>query len=150
MKLTVYNPITKSSHTEDLPITLEQYNLWRSGTHIQKAMPNLSADQREFLISGTIPGDWDKIFTAEERDKEPEERKYFQRTTIRFKVGNVPIEFKIISNITSLGLSIDAAVINWSARTSEYTAKSFCDYVKSKDINTICMSEDEYQNLDEH
>ena len=39
---------------------------WRSGTLIQEAMPNLNADQREFLISGTTPAEWDAMFSEGE------------------------------------------------------------------------------------
>lgn len=34
------------------PITVDQYSDWINGTLIQHAMPNLSADDRELLISG--------------------------------------------------------------------------------------------------
>jgi len=39
---------------------------WRAGTLIQVAMPNLNADQREFLISGTTPAEWDAMFSGGE------------------------------------------------------------------------------------
>tara|TARA_Y100000310_G_C20704127_1_gene833257 strand:- start:7346 stop:7501 length:156 start_codon:yes stop_codon:yes gene_type:complete len=45
----------------DLPITKEQFNDWRSGTLIQNAMPNLTSDEREFVISGITPGQWDEL-----------------------------------------------------------------------------------------
>lgn len=37
---------------------LERY---RQGSFIQDAMPSLSSNDREFLISGTGPGYWDKL-----------------------------------------------------------------------------------------
>lgn len=46
----------------DLPVTEEQIEKWRSGTLIQKAMPHLTAEEREFLISGTTPADWAEMF----------------------------------------------------------------------------------------
>ena len=50
------SPLTGEMNDLDLPITLEQYHRWRSGDLIQNAFPNLTADQREFLKTGTIPG----------------------------------------------------------------------------------------------
>lgn len=35
---------------------------YRSGQLIQDAMPSVSLDEREFLISGTCPACWDKLF----------------------------------------------------------------------------------------
>ena len=39
---------------------------WRSGTLIQEAMPNLNADQREFLISGMTDEEWTECWGEEE------------------------------------------------------------------------------------
>ena len=36
--------------------------LYEAGAYIQDAFPNLSADQREQIISGTHPKCWDYIF----------------------------------------------------------------------------------------
>ncbi len=60
MKITKRHPFENRSVTMDLPITPEQWNLFRSGVAVQKALPHLSADEREFLISGIPPGEWDK------------------------------------------------------------------------------------------
>lgn len=35
---------------------------WQSGTVIQRAMPHLSADEREFIMTGITPSEWDEIF----------------------------------------------------------------------------------------
>jgi len=37
---------------------------------IQEAFPELSADDREMLISGTCPACWEKMFPAEEEEEE--------------------------------------------------------------------------------
>ena len=34
------------------------YTSWIEGEYAQKAFPQLTADQREFLISGTTPKEW--------------------------------------------------------------------------------------------
>ena len=39
---------------------------WREGKHIQHAMPYLSADQRELLISGTCGDCCDEMFGGDE------------------------------------------------------------------------------------
>jgi hypothetical protein len=46
----------------DIPCTLEQYGAWQDGTLIQEAMPNLTPDEREFLITGITPWEWDEVF----------------------------------------------------------------------------------------
>ena len=46
----------------DLDVTDEQIADWQGGTLIQHAMPNLSADEREFLISGMTPEEWKEMW----------------------------------------------------------------------------------------
>lgn len=47
----------------DLPVTPDQINEWRiSGQLIQNALPQLTPDQREFLLSGSTPEEWNKVF----------------------------------------------------------------------------------------
>lgn len=36
----------------------EQYRAWQNGTVAQEAFPDLSADDREFIISGISPKGW--------------------------------------------------------------------------------------------
>ena len=38
------------------------YRQWKSGTRIQDALPMLSADEREILMSGVCPSCWDDVF----------------------------------------------------------------------------------------
>ena len=47
-------------------LTQEQYNAWRDGELIQRAMPQLSADEREFLKTGITPEEWNKLFGSDE------------------------------------------------------------------------------------
>ena len=58
MKITRHSLFTSNPHTMDLPITEAQLQAWRSGTVIQKAMPQLTPEQREFLITGTTTDEW--------------------------------------------------------------------------------------------
>jgi hypothetical protein len=49
-----------------LDLNVEEYEkglaLWESGTLIQEAFPTLSADEREFLMTGIGPTEWDELF----------------------------------------------------------------------------------------
>ena len=53
---------TGKTNTMDLDITREQYDKWKDGMLIQDAMPNLTADEREFMISGVTPEEWSQLF----------------------------------------------------------------------------------------
>jgi hypothetical protein len=44
----------------------EGYALYRGGALIQRAFPFLNADQREFLMTGTYPEEWDAMWAEEE------------------------------------------------------------------------------------
>ena len=45
----------------DIPGTKEQIDLWMSGELIQDVMPNISADEREFIQTGITPEEWDSM-----------------------------------------------------------------------------------------
>ena len=66
MKIAVKSPITGKDNVLDLPVTAEQIAKWQAGMLIQDAMPNLTPDQREFLISGCAPGEYDDLFKEKE------------------------------------------------------------------------------------
>tara|TARA_B100000029_G_scaffold473283_1_gene514526 strand:+ start:1311 stop:1484 length:174 start_codon:yes stop_codon:yes gene_type:complete len=53
---------TGKEHTLEIPVTEDQLNAWKNGKLIQDAMPNLTPDQREFLMTGSTPQEWDSIF----------------------------------------------------------------------------------------
>lgn len=50
----------------DLPITLEQLIRWKSGELAQRVFPHLSMAEREFLITGMTPEEWDELYGDEE------------------------------------------------------------------------------------
>jgi hypothetical protein len=53
--------------TKEFPITKEQLISWESGNQlIQDAFPNLSADDREFIMTGVVKEEWNEIFDEEE------------------------------------------------------------------------------------
>jgi hypothetical protein len=53
----------------ELNVTQEQLTAWESGMNIQQAMPDLSADEREFVKTGMTPTEWNELF-GEEEDEE--------------------------------------------------------------------------------
>ena len=55
---------TISGHTSsmDIDVTLEQMASWEQGELVQNAMPNLSADEREFIMTGITPTEWNEMF----------------------------------------------------------------------------------------
>jgi hypothetical protein len=69
MRIERVSPVTGKTNTMDLDITEGQLLAWKGGLVIQKAMPHLTPDEREFLISGMTPEDWEATFGNE--DDEP-------------------------------------------------------------------------------
>lgn len=54
-------------NTMDLPITQAQLESWMNGEKlIQDAFPDLTKEQREFLITGSTQEEWDAAFGKEE------------------------------------------------------------------------------------
>lgn len=63
MKMTLQIQCRKCCKTYNVQVDSEQYKDWKNnGTHVQNAFPNLSADDRELLISRTCGTCFDKIF----------------------------------------------------------------------------------------
>lgn len=70
MQITKRSPLTGKDNTMDLPISENQMKLWKSGFGlIQDIMPELTPEQREFLISGSTPEDWAVLFPPEDPAK---------------------------------------------------------------------------------
>ena len=61
MQVTRKSMLSGESNTMDLPVTEKMLERWRAGGLVQKVMPHLSAEQREFLISGCMPEEWDEM-----------------------------------------------------------------------------------------
>ncbi len=45
-------------NTMSLTFTRQQYDDWKAGQLIQNAMPQLSPEEREFLMTGITPAEW--------------------------------------------------------------------------------------------
>ena len=65
MLISKLSPISMKDHTREIDVSQSQLDAWKSGVLIQNAMPNLSADDREFLMTGITPEEWDEHFSDE-------------------------------------------------------------------------------------
>ena len=61
MIITKTSPMTGMINTMDVAVTEVQIARWQGGMLIQDAMPDLSVDEREFLMTGLTPADWEKM-----------------------------------------------------------------------------------------
>lgn len=66
VKVSCVCPMCK--HTNIVEVSILAYTAWRKGEYIQVAMPNLSAGDRELLISGICKTCWDKLFNISQED----------------------------------------------------------------------------------
>lgn len=62
--------LTGVEHERDINVTEAQIELWQSGTHIQYAMPHLSDDDREFLMTGITKEEWDRIMRNNDSEED--------------------------------------------------------------------------------
>ncbi len=56
------SPFSGKINDREIPVTEAQLAEWHSGKLIQEAMPNLSADDREFIMTGITPEEWEETF----------------------------------------------------------------------------------------
>lgn len=62
MKITRTSPFSGLKHTMEISVTQAQLDAWKNGELIQRAMPNLAPDQREFIKTGITPKEWAEAF----------------------------------------------------------------------------------------
>ena len=59
--------LTGKVHLREVDVTQEQLNAWRgSGRLIQAAMPHLTEDDREFVLTGITPEEWTAFLGEDE------------------------------------------------------------------------------------
>ena len=63
MLITRISPFSGNTISLEIAVTQAQLDAWESGTLIQDAMPNLSADEREFIMTGITAQEWDDMFS---------------------------------------------------------------------------------------
>lgn len=63
-------------------VDIDGYNQWKNGMVIQKALPNLSAGDRELLISQTCNTCWKEMFKDDEDDlyDDPSDEQHLEQT----------------------------------------------------------------------
>jgi hypothetical protein len=67
IKVTKTSIISGTTRTIELPITQDQLERWQRGEDlIQNIMPDLTPDQREFIMTGVISEEWDDTFKDED------------------------------------------------------------------------------------
>jgi len=66
MEITRKSVLTGAVHTKDIDITQQQYSDYIDGALAQEAFPHLSAEDREFIISGATPEEWKELMEEED------------------------------------------------------------------------------------
>ena len=54
--------LTSRTHEMEIDVSDKQIALWMEGALIQDVMPNLTPDEREFIMTGITPAEWDEAF----------------------------------------------------------------------------------------
>jgi len=62
--------ISGKTNSMEINVSIDQYQSWIDGTLIQVAMPHLSADEREFIMTGITPTEWEENFGTSEEEED--------------------------------------------------------------------------------
>lgn len=62
MKVRRKSGLTGNTSIMEIAVNPMQIFAWQNGELIQNAMPNLSADEREFIMTGITPDEWASVF----------------------------------------------------------------------------------------
>ena len=54
--------VTRKSMARILNVSEVELQIWMMGTPIQQAMPQLTPDEREFIMTGITPDEWNEVF----------------------------------------------------------------------------------------
>jgi len=63
------NPMTGKMRSVSMSITPEQLAAYESGTVIQLAAPNLTPDEREFIMTGLLPEEFDALMADDDQEE---------------------------------------------------------------------------------
>lgn len=62
MRITRKSVISGIERTRDIPVNPDDFISWEKGYgNMQDLMPYLTDEDREFILSGIVPGEWGKI-----------------------------------------------------------------------------------------
>ena len=53
--------ISGNVNAMDIDVTPAQIDAWEQGMLVQSAMPDLSPDEREFIMTGITPNEWEEM-----------------------------------------------------------------------------------------
>lgn len=62
MQITRTSQISGIERTMEINVTQEELDNWKRGMLIQRAMPNISSSDREFILTGITQEEWDEMF----------------------------------------------------------------------------------------
>jgi hypothetical protein len=61
--------ISGIERTRNIPVDPEDFAIWQKGySNIQDVMPYLNDNDREFILSGITPDEWDSMFSDQIED----------------------------------------------------------------------------------
>ena len=63
--ITRRSPLSGETNSMWLDLSEGALQAWQDGMLAQDAMPNLSANEREFVMTGITPYEWDNMFEDE-------------------------------------------------------------------------------------
>ena len=66
MQITKTSPVTGRVNTREIDVTEQQMKDWKNGALIQSVMPHLSPSDREFIMTGSTPEDWESMHLEED------------------------------------------------------------------------------------
>ena len=61
-KIRIFGLCSVTDKEYSVKVGFDDWKDWQSGALVQDAFPYLTADQREYLISGFTPAEWDRTF----------------------------------------------------------------------------------------
>jgi hypothetical protein len=62
MQIVRTSTLSGNTSAMEIDVSQDQLDAWLNGALIQNAMPNLNADEREFIMTGITPNEWDAMF----------------------------------------------------------------------------------------
>lgn len=68
MKISIQRVCPKCNKLQTVKVEQSQYYDWMRGKNIQIAIPTLTPDEREILLSGICPECWKQLFPPDEDD----------------------------------------------------------------------------------
>ena len=66
MLITRRSPFSGQLNDMEIDVSIDEIRAWEDGELAQNAMPRLTSDEREFIMTGITPEEWRDIFGNEE------------------------------------------------------------------------------------